>query len=146
MNPAYKTLKDSNKTISYSNTSVPSETQTKRTFEETNSASSTLPLYKKYILNSTQEQEWLDPDAHLTPEDLLAKPFLNINPHNYPYIKKHYNLLDNNFQNFCNVSIDSPIFFPSPKILLFTNYEPYVAVTKKLYFRNQDTVSFFYNF
>lgn len=99
---------------------------------------SKLPIYLKY--STTATQTWLDPSAKLKPSD-LSKPSLDVNPDDYPLIVQFNNLMDNCAQVHSNVDIDQPLFQPAPKIIVFENYEPFVVVKKKLFFRNKDTVS-----
>ncbi len=96
-----------------------------------------LPIYKKYA--KTAESSWLDPSTKLKPSD-LSKPSLDVNPEDYPLITQFNNIMDNTVQSHCTVDIDQPIFEPSPKIVVFEDYEPFTIVKKKLFFRNKDSV------
>jgi hypothetical protein len=97
------------------------------------------PVYLKYA--KTAAKDWLDPSVKLRPSD-LSKPALDINPDDYPLITTFNNIMDNTVQVHSTVSIDLPIFQPSPKIVVFEEYQPFTTVTKKLFFRNLDSVSF----
>eukprot|EP01031_Cornospumella_fuschlensis_P035773 gene35773-43390_t len=97
-----------------------------------------VPVYKKYA--ATAESNWLDPAQKLKPSD-LSKPSLDVVPEDYPMIIEFNNVMDNTSQVHSTVDIDQPIFQPAPKIVVFEDYKPFTTVTKKLFFRNNDTVA-----
>lgn len=101
-------------------------------------ASKKQPIYLKYA--KTASQDWLDPGVKLRPSD-LSKPSLDVNPDDYPLITQFNNIMDTTVQAHSTVDIDTPIFQPSPKIVVFEDYEPFTTVKKKLFFRNLDSVS-----
>lgn len=110
------------------------------TLNKTATKTQRLPIYKKYAKNA--ETSWLDPTTKLKPSD-LSKPSLDVNPEDYPLITQFNNIMDNTIQSHCSVDIDQPIFEPSPKIVVFEDYEPFTIVKKKLFFRNKDAVSLY---
>lgn len=112
-----------------------------KTLNKTATKSQRLPIYKKYAKNA--ESSWLDPTTRLKPSD-LSKPSLDVNPEDYPLITEFNNIMDHTSQCHSTVDIDQPIFEPSPKIVVFEDYEPFSIVKKKLFFRNKDSVSALY--
>ena len=108
---------------------------------KTKEASKKLPTYLKYA--KTAAQDWLDPGVKLRPSD-LSKPSLDVNPDDYPLITHFNNIMDTTVQVHSTVDVDQPIFQPSPKIVVFEEYEPFATVKKKLFFRNIDSVSYFF--
>lgn len=100
-----------------------------------------IPIYMKYAKGATQR--WLDPSAKLKPSD-LTKPFLDVDPEDYPLITSFNNMADNTVQTHSTVDLDQPIFEPAPRIVLFEDYEAFSVVRKKLYFRNKDSVSAYF--
>lgn len=101
-------------------------------------AEKTVPIYKKYA--KSLPQNWLDPKSRLKPSDLI-KPAINLAADDYPMIVEFNNIQDNTSQIHCAVDVDQPLFQPSPKIMVFENYDPFTIIEKKLFFRNCDAVS-----
>lgn len=101
------------------------------------SKESTVPIYKKYA--KTLPTNWLDPSAKLKPSD-FTKPSVDVFADDYPMIVEFVNMQDNTSQVSCTVDVDSPIFQPSPKIVVFEDYAPFAPIEKKIYFRNNDAV------
>lgn len=97
-----------------------------------------MPIYLKYA--HSLERNWVDPNAKLRPSD-LNKPSLDINPEDYPMIVEFNNAMDNSHRAHSAVDIDCPLFQPAPKIVVFEDYQPFSTNTKKLFFRNNDSVS-----
>jgi hypothetical protein len=108
-----------------------------RTLGKSNNIQLTVPIYKKYA--KSFPQTWTDPITKLKPSD-LTKPSLNLVADDYPMIIEFNNMQDNTSQVHSTVDIDKPLFQPSPKILLIEEYEPFTAIEKKIYFRNNDSV------
>ena len=96
-----------------------------------------VPIYKKYA--KTLPTNWLDPSAKLKPSD-FSKPSVDLFADDYPMIVDFVNMQDNTSQVSCTVDVDSPIFQPSPKIVVFEDYVPFTHIEKKIYFRNNDAV------
>jgi hypothetical protein len=96
-----------------------------------------VPVYKKYA--KTLPQNWLDPSSKLKPSD-FAKPSIDIFADDYPMIIEFNNMHDNTSQTHSTVDIDQPLFQPSPKIVVFEDYAPFVPVGRKIFFRNNDSV------
>ncbi len=97
-----------------------------------------VPIYKKYA--NTVPLNWLDTSVRLKPSD-LAKPSIDIIASDYPKILKLNSMSDNTSQVHSTVDLDQPLFQPSPKIVVFEEYAPFTVVEKKIYFRNNDSVS-----
>ena len=97
-----------------------------------------VPVYKKYA--GTGVQDWLDPSTKLKPSD-LEKPSLDVSAEDYPLIIEFNNLKDNSSQVHSTVSIDTPLFQPAPKVVIFEDYAPFATHEKKLFFRNNDSVA-----
>lgn len=102
--------------------------------------SSTLstPSYLKYAKTNTVS--WSDPSSKLKPSE-LSKPVIDIVADNYPMIIEFNNIKDNSCKPTSTVDVDQPLFQPSPKILVFDEYSPFAVHEKKIYFRNNDSVS-----
>eukprot|EP01038_Epipyxis_sp_PR26KG_P004323 gene4323-6124_t len=96
-----------------------------------------VPIYKKYA--KSFPQNWSDPTSKLKPSD-LSKPSINLVADDYPKIVEFNNMADNTSQLNSTVDIDSPLFQPSPKIIVFEDYKPFAPIEKKLFFRNCDSV------
>jgi len=90
-----------------------------------------VPVYKKYA--KSFPQNWSDPITKLKPSD-LSKPSVNLVADDYPMIIEFNNMQDNTSQIHSTVDIDKPLFQPSPKIVLIEDYEPFIAIEKKLFF------------
>jgi hypothetical protein len=99
---------------------------------------SKVPIYKKYA--NTTPLNWLDPSARLKPSD-LSKPSIDIIATDYPKILRLNSISDNTSQVHSTVDLDQPLFQPSPKIVVFEEYSPFTVVEKKIFFRNNDSVS-----
>ena len=97
-----------------------------------------VPIYQKY--SKVSSMAYIDPSTRLKPSDLI-KPALDVVADDYPMIIEFNNLQDNSSQIHCMVDIDQPLFQPSPKIVLFEDYTPFAVQEKKLFFRNNDSVS-----
>ncbi len=97
-----------------------------------------VPVYKKYAGKGVQD--WLDPSTKLKPSD-LEKPSLDVSAEDYPLIIEFNNLKDNSSQVHSTVSIDTPLFKPAPKVVIFEDYAPFATHEKKLFFRNNDSVA-----
>jgi hypothetical protein len=100
-----------------------------------------VPIYKKYA--QTAEHNWLDPSFKLKPSD-MSKPSLDVNPEDFPLIIEFNNVMDNTNHVHSTVDIDEPVFQPAPKIIVFEEYQPFTTITKKLFFRNNDAVSYIF--
>ena len=98
-----------------------------------------VPIYKKYANNVPMH--WLDPSVRLKPSD-LAKPSIDIVASDYPKILKLNSMSDNTSQVHSTVDLDQPLFQPSPKIIVFEEYAPFTVIERKIFFRNNDSVSF----
>ena len=107
----------------------------------TKSASTKVPIYLKYA--NTTSQNFLDPAAKLRPSD-LSKPSIDIAADDYPKIIAFNKMPDNTSNIHSVVDADTPLFQPSPKIVVFEEYPPFKVVEKKIYFRNLDSVSAFF--
>jgi hypothetical protein len=103
---------------------------------QSNSISSTVPIYKKYEKVTKYSR---DPSLKLKPSD-MSKSSLNIAGEDYPMIIEFVNILDNTSQIHSSVDIDQTLFEPSPNIIIFEDYAPFTIHEKKLYFRNRDSV------
>ena len=97
-----------------------------------------IPTYKKYAKNV--EMTWNDPSTRLKPSE-LSKPVIDIVADDYPMIIEFNNMKDTTSNYSSTVDIDQPIFQPSPKILVFEGYEPFALHEKRIFFRNNDSVS-----
>jgi len=71
----------------------------------------------------------------------MAKPAVDVVADDYPMIIEFNNMQDNTTQVHSTVDNDEPLFQPSPKVLVFEDYAPFAVHEKKLYFRNNDSVS-----
>ena len=98
----------------------------------------TAPIYQKY--SKASSMAYIDPSTKLKPSD-LSKPALDIIADDYPLIIEFNNIKDNTHHIHSIVDIDQPLFQPSPKIVLFEDYTPFAIQEKKLFFRNNDSVS-----
>ena len=98
------------------------------------------PGYKKY---DRVMEYGRDPEKKLKPSE-MAKSAMNISGEDYPMIIELVNILDNTSQIHSMVDIDQPLFEPAPNILIFEDYAPFAIHEKKLYFRNRDSVSFWF--
>jgi hypothetical protein len=98
-----------------------------------------VPIYKKYA--DSVPLNWLDPSVRLKPSD-LSKPSIDITASDYPKIVSLNTISDNTSQVHSTVDLDQPLFQPSPKIIVFEEYAPFTAIEKKIFFRNNDSVSF----
>lgn len=96
------------------------------------------PIYMKYAKSSPQN--WLNPSSKLKPSD-FSKPSIDVNAEDYPMIIEFNNMQDNTSQVHSTVEINQPLFQPSPKIVVYDNYAPFVPVDRKIFFRNNDSVS-----
>jgi hypothetical protein len=95
-------------------------------------------LYKKYTKSATST---FDPSVKLRPSDLCSTSSLNIAVNDYPKIVEFNNIADNTAQVHSSVDIDHPLFQPSPNVLVFEDYSAFSVQEKKLFFRNNDSVS-----
>ena len=95
-------------------------------------------LYKKYTKSATST---FDPCVKLRPSDLCSTSSLNIAVNDYPKIVEFNNIADNTAQVRSSVDIDHPLFQPSPNVLVFEDYSAFSVQEKKLFFRNNDSVS-----
>ena len=102
------------------------------------SSETKVPIYMKYA--KSVSQNWLDPASKLKPSDLV-KPSIDVVVDDYPMIVEFNNMPDNTSQIHSVVDIDQPLFQPSPKIIVFEEYDPFSEVHKKVFFRNKDSVS-----
>ena len=93
---------------------------------------------KKYSNTAT----WLGPSVKLKPSD-LAMSSVNVSAEDYPMIEKFNNLQDNSSQVHSTVDVDQPLFQPSVKVIVFEDYAPFAVHEKKVFFRNNDSVSVF---
>jgi hypothetical protein len=119
--------------------SIPGKSSTERGMSKTLASSTTpAPSYLKYAKNNTIA--WSDPSTKLKPSE-LSKPVIDIVADNFPMIIEFNNIKDNSCKPSSTVDIDQPLFQPSPKILVFDEYAPFAIHEKKIYFRNNDSVS-----
>lgn len=72
----------------------------------------------------------------------MAKPAVDVVADDYPMIIEFNNMQDNTTQVHSTVDNDEPLFQPSPKVVVFEDYAPFAIHEKKLFFRNNDSVSF----
>lgn len=105
---------------------------------KTKSATEKFPIYKKYA--KSLPQNWLDPTSKLKPSD-FSKPAVDISADDYPMIIEFNNMQDNTSQVHSTVDINQPLFQPSPKIVVFEDYAPFVPIDRKIFFRNNDAVA-----
>lgn len=97
--------------------------------------------YKKYSKHTAST--WLDPSLKLKPSD-LSKSSVDVVADDYPIIVEFNNIHDNTCQVHSTVDIDQPLFQPSPKVVVFEDYAPFAVHEKRIYFRNNDSVSLNY--
>ena len=112
---------------------LPNSTLTTKTTSHDQKA----PIYKKYA--KSLPQNWLNPSTKLKPSD-FSKPSIDVVADDYPMIIEFNNMQDNTSQVHSTVDINQPLFQPSPKIVVFDNYAPFVPIERKIFFRNNDAV------
>ena len=94
-------------------------------------------LYRKYTKTARNE---LDPERKLKPSEFFTT-LPNLNVDGYPKIVELNNIADSTADIRSTVDTDQPLFQTSPKVVIFDSYDPFSVVEKKLFFRNNDSVS-----
>ena len=94
-------------------------------------------VFRKYAKASRND---IDPEKKLKPSEFY-KSAQNLNIDEYPRIVEYNNMSDNTAQLNSTVRTDQPLFQSSPKVVVFEDYAPFSVQEKKLFFRNNDSVS-----
>ena len=95
------------------------------------------PLFRKYAKIARND---FDPEKKMKPSEFF-KAAPNFFLEGYPKIIELMNMADNTAEVKSTVDTDQPLFQASPKVLIFDNYAPFSVVERKLFFRNNDSVS-----
>ena len=96
-------------------------------------------VFRKYAKTSRND---IDPEKKLKPSEFYRSA-QNLNIDEYPRIVEHNNMSDNTAQLNSTVRTDQPLFQSSPKVVVFEDYAPFSVQEKKLFFRNNDSVSMY---
>ena len=94
-------------------------------------------VFRKYAKTSRND---IDPEKKLKPSEFY-RTAQNLNIDEYPRIVEYNNMSDNTAQLHSTVRTDQPLFQSSPDVVVFEDYAPFSVQEKKLYFRNNDSVS-----
>ena len=95
------------------------------------------PLFRKYAKTARND---VDPDKKLRPSEFFKAP-TNFFFDESSRIIELNNMADNTADIRSSVDTDQPLFQVSPKVVVFDDYAPFSVLEKKLYFRNNDSVS-----
>ena len=93
--------------------------------------------FRKY---SKSSRSGVEINRHMKPSE-FNKSLNQFDADEYPKIIEFNNIADHTSQVHSTVDVDQPLFQPSPKIVIFENYAPFSIHEKKLFFRNNDSVT-----
>eukprot|EP01041_Mallomonas_annulata_P003640 gene3640-7257_t len=97
-----------------------------------------MPSNGRSLKTGTQKKH--DTYSKMKPSELLKQTVMDVDIGDYPMIVEFVNIQDNSTQVHSSVDIDHPLFQPSPVVVVFEGYAPFVTHDQKLFFRNNDRV------
>lgn len=96
--------------------------------------------HAKYSKTLTKHEIWHNRKNKLTPSQ-FQKSFLSIVSDKDPKIVESLDLRSSTHETKSMVSTEEPIFQPSPRVLVFQEWQAFSIIEKKIFFRNNDKVA-----